>query len=213
MLHVCTDRRGSARAGITAAALALLLTGCASVSERSVDESVEVSDAARQEFAAALADMQAGHWMSAERRLRALEARQPALPGPRVNLAIVLRELGEADSAQELLEETVREHPDFAPAHHQLALLLREQGRFEAADAAYAAALAADPEYALAHFNRAVLNDLYLARPSVALLHFERYQDMHGDEPDAEVARWIVELRRRVEADASLRVADSGGGA
>ncbi|MCC5861866.1 MAG: tetratricopeptide repeat protein [Gammaproteobacteria bacterium] len=212
MSHACIDIIRH-RIALPLLLVAIGLAGCAAPGQRPVAEAPEVTEAARLDFAAALADMQAGQLASAERRLRALQARQPALPGPQVNLAIVLRERGQVDDARALLETVVREHPEFAPAHHQLGLMLREHGRFEAADAAYANALAVDPHYALAHFNRAVLNDLYLARPAVALLHFERYQDIAGADPEGEVARWIVELRRRVDAEAALRVADRGAGA
>ncbi len=212
MSHACTERL-MPRTALPVLLLTLGLAGCAAPGQRPVVEAPEISEAARHEFAAALADMQAGQLASAERRLRGLQERQPALPGPQVNLAIVLRERGRVEDARALLEAVIRNHPEFAPAQHQLGLMLREEGHFEAADAAYASALEADPDYALAHFNRAVLNDLYLARPAVALLHFERYQDLAGADPEGDVARWIVELRRRVEAEAALRVADRGAGA
>lgn len=174
-------------------------------------QALEISDAERRNFDAALLDMQDERWERAHSRLEQLAAQRPDLPGPRVNLAIVLRASGDESGALALLESLVEHHPDFAPAHHQLALMLREDGRFNAADEAYGQALAADPDYALAHFNRAVLNDLYLARPAVALMHFQRYRDITNGE-GADVSRWIVELQRRVDAEASTRVADIGGG-
>lgn len=172
----------------------------------------QITEAERRDFEAALADMQDQRWERALGRLEQLAGQRPDLPGPRVNLAIVLRASGNASGARSLLESLIEVHPDFAPAHHQRALMLREGGRFDAADEAYEQALAADPDYALAHFNRAVLNDLYLARPAVALMHFQRYRQITNGE-GADVSRWIVELQRRVDVEASTRVADSGGGA
>ena len=78
-------------------------------------------------------------------------------------------------------------------------MLLRRQGRFAEAQAAYERAISADPEYALAHYNLGVLNELYLQRIDLALLHFEYYQSLSGGE--AMVEKWIVDLRRRVEAN------------
>ena len=59
-------------------------------------------------------------------------------------------------------------------------------------------AVTVNPDYALAHYNLGVLNELYLQRLDVALEHFERYQELTGD--DEQVEKWIADLRRRVEA-------------
>lgn len=198
---------------VALAALAACAGGPGRVAEQTAGElSLEISEAERRNFEAALADMQDERWERARGRLEQLAAQRPDLPGPRVNLAIVLRASGDESAALALLRTLIDQHPGFAPAHHQLALMLREDGRFAAADEAYEQALAADPDYALAHFNRAVLNDLYLARPAVALAHFQRYRDITNGQ-GADVSRWIVELQRRVDAEASTRVADIGGGA
>jgi tetratricopeptide (TPR) repeat protein len=216
MSHACTDGRFAAPLLALLSPL-VLLTGCAGGAAISTGADrgmavAEVAERDRQAFEIALAEMEAGRWSEARGRLEALAARQPELPGPRVNLAIALRESGEPAVARDLLQEVARSHPEFAPAHHQLGLMLRAEGRFEAADAAYARALAADPDYALAHYNRAVLNDLFLARPAVALAHFQTYRSLAGD-PAGQVERWIVELQRRVDADIGLQVADAGAGA
>ncbi len=217
MSHAYTDT-GVAALRVFGFAMVLAgLAGCAGgparVAEQSADQApVEISETERRSFDAALADMQAQRWARAHDRLEQLASDRPDLAGPRVNLAIVLRESGDEAGAIALLESLIETHSEFAPAHHQLALMLRAGGRFDAADEAYELALAADPDYALAHFNRAVLNDLYLARPAVALMHFQRYRDITNGE-GADVSRWIVELERRVDAEASTRVADTGGGA
>jgi tetratricopeptide (TPR) repeat protein len=64
------------------------------------------------------------------------------------------------------------------------------------AEAAYMKAVTADPDYALAHYNLGVLNELYLQRLDLALQHFERYQDLGGD--DEQVTKWIADLKRRL---------------
>ncbi len=63
------------------------------------------------------------------------------------------------------------------------------------AKASYLAAIAADDNYAPAHRNLAVLADLYLDEPQLALHHMERYAALVGD--DKQVAGWVTELRRR----------------
>ncbi|MGH8222819.1 MAG: tetratricopeptide repeat protein, partial [Woeseiaceae bacterium] len=79
---------------------------------------------------------------------------------------------------------------------NQLGMLSRRKGEFEEAEAAYLKAVTADPEYALAHYNLGVLNELYLQRLDVALQHFERYQELSGE--DEQVTKWIADLKRRI---------------
>jgi tetratricopeptide (TPR) repeat protein len=77
-------------------------------------------------------------------------------------------------------------------------MLLRRNGKFLEAEAAYLKAVTASPDYALAHYNLGVLNELYLQRLDSALQHFERYQQIVGD--DEQVEKWISDLQRRVAA-------------
>lgn len=140
--------------------------------------------------------MQRKDWNGAEREFKALAAAHPDIPGPQVNLGIVYREAAKPEEAETTLKAAAQRWPAFAPANHQLGLLLRSQGKFLEADAAYERALAADPNYAAAHYNRAVLNDIYLQRPEIALAHYEQYQKLQSQE-DVQVSRWIADLRRR----------------
>jgi hypothetical protein len=57
-------------------------------------------------------------------------------------------------------------------------------------------AVTASPDYALAHYNLGVLNELYLQRLDLALQHFERYQELSGE--DEQVSKWIADLKRRI---------------
>ena len=87
-------------------------------------------------------------------------------------------------------------NPDYAPALNQKGLLLRRKGEFHEAEAAYLKAVTASPDYALAHYNLGVLNELYLQRLDAALQHFERYQEIEGE--DKQVTKWIADLERRL---------------
>ena len=216
MSHVYVESRRPAGHLVWLVPMAMLLSACAGTPAPSGSHAAgaiaaEISDAERRSFEAALADMHEQRWARAHDRLEQLASARPDLPGPRVNLAIVLRELGQEPAAHQLLQQLVQSHPAFAPGHHQLALLLRGRGEFAAADQAYAGALMADADYALAHYNRAVLNDLYLNRPAVALTHFQHYQHINGAE-GGEVSRWIMDLQRRVDSGSAQQVADNRGG-
>ncbi|MFT4048174.1 MAG: hypothetical protein QM661_15980 [Solimonas sp.] len=151
---------------------------------------------AAQAFQQAADAQRTQDWRAAEVRLQQLQRDYPELPGAPVNLAIVYRLGGQGAAARPLVEKAAKRWPGYAPAQHQLGLQLRDAGRFTDADAAYARAIALDPGYAAAIYDRGVLNDLYLQRLDVALAAYEQYQRLQAA-PDAQVARWIVDLRRR----------------
>ena len=73
-----------------------------------------------------------------------------------------------------------------------------------------AARSSANPDYGLAHYNLGVLLDLYLRRTSEALEHYEAYQASLAA-PNETVARWIIDLRRRVGNADAARVAQEDG--
>jgi lipoprotein NlpI len=119
-----------------------------------------------------------------------------------VNLAIVYAHDGRRDEARTALDTALGIAPGFAPASNQLGLLLRLEGKFAEAEQAYGRAIQSDPSYALAHINLGILLDLYLNRPADALVQYSLYQQSLA-EPDATVARWIVDLERRTGASAA----------
>lgn len=161
-----------------------------------------VPPAAAQAFDAAVGHLLAGNTLSAEAAFKTLARDYPALPGPTVNLALVYRQLNYPADEEAMLAQAVKKWPQFAPGHHQQGLWLRRRGRFAEADAAYARAIAADPGYLAAHYDRAVLNDIYLQRPEQALIAYEQYQSLLP-QPDPQIGRWIVDLRRRSGAAAA----------
>jgi len=158
----------------------------------------EVPAQARTLFEQAAAAMAAGDAVDAELRFQEFLLQYPDYPGAYVNLAILRAGNGDDEGAKAAVESALALDPDNAPALNQKGLLLRREGKFFEAEAAYLKAVTASPEYALAHYNLGVLNELYLQRLDVALQHFEKYQELVGS--DAQVEKWIVDLRRRVTA-------------
>lgn len=144
----------------------------------------------------ARAAMQRQDWNAALSQLATLSSAHPELPGPAVNLGIAQARLQKTAEARRTLEAASQRFPNFAPAQDQLGLLLAAQGEFEAADSAYVKAIAIDARLASAHYHRAVLNELYLQRPALALQHYEAYQGLQAT-ADKQVAGWITALRRR----------------
>jgi len=210
-------RRGRAAA---ACALAIMLSACGGSGpvqpDVAMDEEVLadiVSPAAEADFAAALDAMTGDDPVEAELRLEQFVLEYPHFPGAYVNLAILYARDDRLDEARQALDQALAIDPMHASANHQRGILLRQQGQFAEAEQAYQRALATAPDFALAHRNLGILLDVYLQRPAEALQHYRRYQELVA-EPDAIVGRWIIDLERRVGANAdtdTARVAQGEG--
>jgi len=156
-----------------------------------------IPEAAAAAYTRAVDALRAENWLEAELELETLTQEHPEYPGPHVNLAIVYLHDQRRDDARAELERALEADPGHTAANTQLGVMLREDGKFDEAEAAYRRALETDPEHALAHYNLGVLLDLYLRRASEALPHYEAYQASLA-QPNETVARWIIDLRRRV---------------
>ena len=163
----------------------------------------EVSERTQRSYEEALAAMRSEDWVQAELSLQQLIEDEPGFPGPWVNLALIYQQDGRISEARQALEQAIAIAPGFAPANNELGRMLREQGDFAGAQLAYERSLASDPGNAIAHLNLGILLDVYLRRPADALNHYSQYQATLI-EPDQTVSRWIVDLERRVQAEARV---------
>ncbi len=189
---------------------ALVLSGCATGpgAERGSSKGVQMGPdgrrietrdipaRARTLYEQAVAAMAAGDTVDAELRFQAFLLAYPGYPGAYVNLAIIFAGRGDDLATENSLNDALTLDPEHPATLNQLGMLLRRQGNFLDAEAAYLKAVTASPDYALAHYNLGVLNDLYLQRLDAALQHYERYQEIVGE--DNEVTKWIVDLTRRI---------------
>ncbi len=198
-----TSVPGNALRRLLAALAIALLAGCAAGPDGKPPPAARAADgdvpaAALTLYERATAAMAAGDSIEAQLRFQEFLLEYPAYPGAHVNLAILKADNGDDEAARESIDAALSLDPDYAPALNQLGMLLRRNGDFSGSEAAYLKAVTVNPDYALAHYNLGVLNELYLQRLDVALEHFERYQELTGD--DEQVEKWIADLRRRVEA-------------
>lgn len=159
----------------------------------------EIPPRAMTLFEQAVAVMSTGDIVEAQFRFQEFLLQYPDYPGAHVNLAIIYARNGDDRAAEGSVTDALIIDPEHPAALNQLGMLLRRQGKFTAAESAYMRAVTADPDYALAHYNLGVLNELYLRRFDVALLHFEYYQSLTDD--DKQVEKWITDLKRRVQAN------------
>jgi tetratricopeptide (TPR) repeat protein len=161
----------------------------------------EVSPKAQTLYEQAISSMASGDLLDAQLRFQEFLLQYPDFPGAYVNLAIIYASNGDDKAVENSLTDALIIDPTYPAALNQLGMLLRRQGKFEEAQAAYTRALATDPEYALVHYNLGVLNELYRQRLDLALQHFERYQELAGE--DEQVAKWIADLKRRISVSPS----------
>lgn len=133
--------------------------------------------------------------------LAKFSAAHPDLAGPLVTLGLQAVRAGDEAAARELFERATRVCANCGPAWNELGALARRQGRFADAELAYLQAISLQPDYAAAYFNLAMLYELYLPRPELAVQNYERYLAVGGAadaRPDVE--KWVADLRRRTGA-------------
>jgi tetratricopeptide (TPR) repeat protein len=206
---ISSDRTGErlrAWAGMFLCVVAL--AGCAVVpgqqgKQRGADsESAamrEVPPQAQTMYEQAVAAMASGDSLDAQLRFQEFLLRYPDFPGAHVNLAIIYVNNADEQAAEAAIADALIIDAEHPAALNQLGMLRRRQGNFIEAEAAYLKAVTAHPDYPLAHYNLGVLNELYLQRLDAALQYFGRYQELTGE--DKQVARWIVDLERRIDRD------------
>ena len=167
--------------------------------------------AAVSRYQEALGLLQAGDAGQAERQLQSLVDAWPDYSGPMVNLAMIRARRQELEPAAALLKRAVTVCERCAAPWNELGVVQRQQGQFADAEQSYLRAIAADAAYANARFNLAVLYELYLQRPDMALDQYSRFRELTAADPTvAEVDKWITDLQRRtaaVERSAQLEAA------
>jgi len=192
------------RKALPLVAAAITLAGCSFDSlmtagnDASTPVIAEAPAAVQREYRKAMTLMLNGDREAAEERLRAFIADHPEYGNASVNLAILLDEQGETDAAVELLQQAVAADDGNVFALNRLGLIQRRAGDFAAAEQSWLEATRVAPDYPNAWYNLGVLYDLYLRDLGAAVDHYQRYQDLTAETPDAGVDRWIADLQRRI---------------
>lgn len=196
-----------AAAGLLATAIAtvLALAGCGPAPtvvrpsapvEPVIVRPVVVAEKGDEELLKAVALLKDGQHRQAEANLEEIVKVRPELAEARLNLGWVKHRLGKHKEAIAHLEEGARLKPDEPAALRLIALSQRELGEFAAAEATYAKALERFPNDDKLLLNTAILYDIYLFQPLLALDYYRRYQALQAT-PDPRVAGWIALIERQ----------------
>lgn len=179
---------------LVAAACALLPPGLPAAD----DEAPDAALLARYEEALAL--VRGGDDATAASLLQALAGEQPELAGPLFNLARIRQRQGDEDEALKLLGQASAVCSHCGAVWNEIGVLQRQQGRFGEAAAAYAEAIRLEPAFSPAHYNLAVLRELYLQQPQLALEGYRHYLTLASGDDAVEVEKWVSDLERRTGA-------------
>ncbi len=156
-----------------------------------------LSNTVKQEFAMATGAMKNGKYSVAERILKPMLESHGDFAAGWANLGIVYFHTDRLEEAQQAFDTALTKNGQNAVVHNYLGLISRQAGDFKKAQEHYARAILIDPRYSNAYRNLGILYDLYLGELSKALESYEQYQKL-SDSEDPDVAKWIVDLKRRL---------------
>ncbi len=165
-------------------------------------QGVAVDRKSEAQFEDALAAIRAERYDEAERLLKELTARDPALSGPWVNLGSVYEARGDDSAAEQAYKKAIQANPDNCAAYVDLGVLARRSGDFLTAESNYLACLARVPDFREAYLNLGILYELYLGRLDDALKAYQTYQTLSSSQ-DMRVAGWVSDLERRIAGNES----------
>jgi tetratricopeptide (TPR) repeat protein len=205
------SRPGSTERWLATAALALALEAC--TLGNGGGEPAPVADVVPPAFTArydeALARVAAGDDAGAAAAFRALVAAYPEYAGPSLNLALIEARAGRDAAALAWLGGAAKTCSRCGAVWTEAGVIHRKAGRLKDAERAYQRAIELEAGYGLAYYNLAVLYDLYLQRPELALETYRRYQASSPDASlNASVSRWVTDLERRVANTTVARTED-----
>jgi tetratricopeptide (TPR) repeat protein len=160
-----------------------------------ITQHVSVTDEVRADYEAAVRMMEEARYEPAITLLLAVTERAPAAAAAHIALGIAYSRIDDLDHAEASLRRALELTPQHPVAYNELGLIQRRKGQFAESRASYEATLEHFADFHYTHRNLAILCDLYIGDYACALEHYEAYSRIVPD--DAEVVKWIADLRNR----------------
>lgn len=162
-----------------------------------IEERGAASAETRSAFADAVALLEQEQYQEAIMLLQQVIAAAPELTAPHIDIALAYEHRGDAEKAEEHLQQALQLVPGHPLASNAYGLLLRKNGRFDEARKIFTLSLERFPEYLPTRKNLGILCELYLNDPASALEQYEIYSEATPD--DEQVKIWMASLRQRLE--------------
>jgi cellulose synthase operon protein C len=159
------------------------------------DPAVLATDGVGADYEAAMHLMEEKQYEHGIALLLKVTEHSPALTPAYIDLSIAYERTGDLDRAEASLEKALQLNPQDPAARNELGVLQRRKKEFAKARESYEASLAKSPDFPYAHRNLGIVCDLYFGDYACALKHYEAYSRLVPD--DAEVVKWIADLRKR----------------
>src|SRR5262249_28393715 len=157
--------------------------------------SLVIADEVRADYEAAVRMVKEAQYEPGITLLLKVTELAPALTPAHIDLGIAYERSGDLDSAEASLNTALQLNSHHPAIDTELGLMHARRKEFAKARASYEAALAQSADFQYAHRNLGILCDLYLGDYACAMEHYEAYSRIVPD--DAEVVKWIADLRNR----------------
>jgi len=161
-------------------------------------KNTSVVDVDKDKYKKALAHLQSGELLRAEKLLKEISVKYPSMAGPYINLGIIAMKEGRWQEAENLLSSAKKISSDNPEVLNYLGVIYRQQGKFNEAKDAYQLAIAQDKRFSSAYLNLGILFDLYLSDYVMAKKYYQQYQELIPD--DRNVKSWLIDLDQRIQA-------------